>query len=90
MKFFTYSLRKFSVPGPDFVGAVEDEDFVYFFFREEAVEFMNCGKVSLKKFFNKSCLSIFFILYIIKKVSVAKAEWIWWDGGGGGILGRFD
>jgi semaphorin 5 len=40
----------FSVPGPDFVGAVEDEDFVYFFFREEAVEFMNCGKVSLKKF----------------------------------------
>ncbi len=41
--------KLFSVPGPDFVGAVEDEDFVYFFFREEAVEFMNCGKVSLEK-----------------------------------------
>ncbi len=49
LTFFTYSLRKLSVPGPDFVGAVEDEDFVYFFFREEAVEFMNCGKVSLEK-----------------------------------------
>jgi len=30
--------------GPDFVASVEDEDFVYFFFREEAVEHMNCGK----------------------------------------------
>jgi len=30
--------------GPDFVNSVEDEDFVYFFFREEAVEAMNCGK----------------------------------------------
>ncbi len=51
--FMNYKIvqRMFSVPGPDFVGAVEDEDFVYFFFREEAVEFMNCGKVSLKKFF---------------------------------------
>ena len=31
--------------GPDFVSSIEDKDFVYFFFREEAVEFMNCGKV---------------------------------------------
>lgn len=31
--------------GPDFVNSVEDKDFVYFFFREEAVEAMNCGKV---------------------------------------------
>ena len=29
---------------PDFVGALEDEEHVYFFFREAAVEFMNCGK----------------------------------------------
>lgn len=34
-----------SSAGPDFVNSVEDEDFVYFFFREEAVEAMNCGKV---------------------------------------------
>ena len=33
--------------GPDFVNSVEDEDFVYFFFREEAVEAMNCGKVRI-------------------------------------------
>ena len=32
--------------GPDFVSSIEDKDFVYFFFREEAVEYMNCGKVS--------------------------------------------
>ena len=31
--------------GPDFVASIEDEDHVYFFFREEAVEYMNCGKV---------------------------------------------
>ena len=29
---------------PDFVSSLEDEDHVYFFFRESAVEFMNCGK----------------------------------------------
>ena len=29
---------------PDFVGSLEDDDHVYFFFREAAVEFMNCGK----------------------------------------------
>ena len=30
---------------PHFVNSLEDEDHVYFFFRESAVEFMNCGKV---------------------------------------------
>ncbi len=49
----------FSVPGPDFVGAVEDKDFVYFFFREEAVEFMNCGKVSLKNSKNTHACAFF-------------------------------
>ncbi|TRY67930.1 hypothetical protein TCAL_09246 [Tigriopus californicus] len=29
---------------PDFVGAIEDDSYVYFFFRELAVEHMNCGK----------------------------------------------
>jgi len=29
---------------PDFVSSVEDEDHVYFFFRETAVEYINCGK----------------------------------------------
>ena len=29
---------------PDFVGSFEIGDFVYFFFRETAVEYMNCGK----------------------------------------------
>ena len=29
---------------PDFVSSLEDRNHVYFFFREAAVEFMNCGK----------------------------------------------
>ena len=29
---------------PDFVGSVEVDSFVYFFFREAAVEYSNCGK----------------------------------------------
>jgi len=37
-----YNLKHLN--GPDFVSSIEDEDFVYFFFREEAVEYMNCGK----------------------------------------------
>jgi len=37
-----YNLKHLN--GPDFVASVEDEDHVYFFFREEAVEYMNCGK----------------------------------------------
>ena len=32
---------------PDFVSAYEIGEFVYFFFREVAVEFINCGKVSM-------------------------------------------
>ena len=35
---------------PNFVSAMEDEDFVYMTFREEAVEYMNCGKVRDKLF----------------------------------------
>lgn len=35
-------------PAPDFVNALEDDDHVYFFFRESAVEFINCGKVSAR------------------------------------------
>lgn len=35
----------FSVP--NFVNSLNHGDFVYFFFRETAVEYINCGKVSL-------------------------------------------
>lgn len=34
---------------PQFVGSFETENFVYFLFRETAVEYINCGKVSLPK-----------------------------------------
>lgn len=32
-------------PAPNFVSSVTHGDYIYFFFRETAVEFMNCGKV---------------------------------------------
>lgn len=32
---------------PSFVGAVASTSHVYFFYRETAVEFMNCGKVHI-------------------------------------------
>ena len=35
---------------PDFVKMLEDDDYVYFFLREQAVEYINCGKV-IKIFF---------------------------------------
>ena len=35
----------FLFSAPDFVNSVEDENHVYFFFRESAVEYINCGKV---------------------------------------------
>ena len=43
-------------PGPDFVTSVEDGDYVYFFFREQAVEYINCGKV------NNNFLFVFMVL----------------------------
>ena len=38
-----YNLKHLN--SPNFVGSVEDQDYVYFFFREDAVENMNCAKV---------------------------------------------
>ena len=35
----------FVFSAPDFVTSLEDGDYVYFFFREQAVEYINCGKV---------------------------------------------
>ncbi|KAG8338249.1 Semaphorin-1A [Homalodisca vitripennis] len=35
-----------SLNAPNFVNSLTQGDFVYFFFRETAVEYINCGKVS--------------------------------------------
>jgi hypothetical protein len=37
------------LPAPDFVSGLSDDDYVYFFFREQAVEYINCGKVRTEK-----------------------------------------
>ncbi len=39
--------QKYLFLAPDFVNSLEDEDHVYFFFREAAVEYINCGKVKI-------------------------------------------
>ena len=40
-----YILLNYFTTEPDFVSSMEDKDYVYFFFRESAVEYINCGKV---------------------------------------------
>ena len=40
---------------PDFVSSMEDSDHVYFFFRESAVEYINCGKVNIKEIARSKC-----------------------------------
>lgn len=42
---------------PDFVKMLEDDDYVYFFLREQAVEYINCGKV-IKIYFFQFLLEI--------------------------------
>ena len=37
--------NSFFILEPDFVSSLEDDRHVFFFFRESAVEYMNCGKV---------------------------------------------
>lgn len=37
----------FVFPAPDFVNSLVHGNFVYFFFRETAVEYINCGKVRI-------------------------------------------
>ena len=51
---------------PDFVSTLEDNDHVYFFFRESAVEHINCGKVSFSCIENNAYLDFISILNISK------------------------
>ena len=41
-----YGLTLFYFSAPDFVRSVSEGDYVFFFFREKAVEYINCGKVN--------------------------------------------
>ena len=45
---FGSSSNSVIVSGPDFVGAIEDDSHVFFFFRELALESSNCGKVRMR------------------------------------------
>lgn len=49
----TMQYNSFWLNDPQFVGSFETENFVYFLFRETAVEYMNCGKVITLKFIDK-------------------------------------
>lgn len=50
---------------PQFVGSFEDDYFVYFVYREIAVEHMNCGNVSIFLLIIK-----YFISYQVKNKSI--------------------
>lgn len=47
MNLFAFSAVFVTISAPNFVSSITKGDFVYFFFRETAVEFINCGKVSI-------------------------------------------
>lgn len=51
------------IAGPNFVSSFAYEDYVFFFYRETAVEYMNCGKVKyFFKYFLQSSLCSIIIL----------------------------
>jgi hypothetical protein len=49
--------------GPDFVKTLQDEEYVYFFFREQAVEYINCGKVCGHFVFMKNSMQTFLKIF---------------------------
>ena len=53
----TVQYNSFWLAQPDFVGSFETEDFVYFLFREAAVEYMNCGKAVYSRIARYVCIN---------------------------------
>lgn len=49
---------------PQFVGSFESEKFIFFLFREAAVEYINCGKVAISK------ISFVFLLLLFKRINI--------------------
>lgn len=46
---------------PQFVGSFETDAYVYFLFRESAVEYINCGKVRDTMIFKRCNISVYFV-----------------------------
>lgn len=59
----------FRFAAPNFVSSITKGDFVYFFFRETAVEYINCGKVSFHNEINTG--------YSKCVLCAVCYEWIW-------------
>ena len=67
MSMYVYVCSYFIIE-PDFVSSIEDEEYVYFFFRESAVEHINCGKVTKSSIIKSGCIcSRFNAKEIVKK-----------------------
>lgn len=88
---FLLLLLQYHYSAPNFVSSITKGDFVYFFFRETAVEYINCGKVSSYSNSNIPEKVFFFvwlnnIKYWIddlrKLLGLQKLQWIrnwWWN-----------
>jgi hypothetical protein len=59
---------------PDFVGSYDVGEYVYFFFREMAVEYMNCGKTVYSRV-ARVCKRDTGGKNILNQVSMATSEW---------------
>lgn len=78
-------IKSFSLSAPNFVGSFTFGDFVYFFFRETAVEFINCGKVCSSELCTREVLLIkifYFCLIRAQAVYSRVARVCKWDKGG--------
>jgi len=68
---FRLCLKNFSAE-PNFVSMYEVGNYIYIFFREVAIEYINCGKASY--FRRTAAKEQFFILYVSVFVSCPTSE----------------
>lgn len=73
LRIFYTSKKPFRcISAPNFISSFTQDDFVYFFFRETAVEYINCGKVS---FFFLFSFSFWFAVFISHSFRFCCLHW---------------
>lgn len=59
---------------PQFVGSFETDAYVYFLFRESAVEYINCGKVRLWLSFKYRKYTVFSLLWKCNRLGIVNCK----------------